>query len=200
MLHGVAQAFLGRSGQPWEELEARYRRDSLDQVRAHLGQEQLDRAYARGMALSPAEVRDLASGRPPRLIFPRDISARYGAAWRGRAGPPTVNQIGGSFARLPLAPTTFCYLCLSATTAMELLRVAAWWLGGQSREGPPSTSCRHPYSRSRRTSSHVGKAPGSALNPTRDSSIPAPLYDLASRSKAPDASRLTIRNTPCTCT
>jgi predicted ATPase len=65
MLHGVAQAFLGRSGQPWEELEARYRRDSLDQVRAHLGQEQLDRAYATGMALSPDQARDLASGKAP---------------------------------------------------------------------------------------------------------------------------------------
>ena len=51
-LHGVAQAFLDRTGQPWEEPEARYRQDSLDQVRAHLGQEQFDRAYARGMALS----------------------------------------------------------------------------------------------------------------------------------------------------
>jgi hypothetical protein len=30
VLHGVAQAFLDRTGQPWEELEARYRRDSLD--------------------------------------------------------------------------------------------------------------------------------------------------------------------------
>ena len=30
-LHGVAQAFLDRAGEPWEELEARYRQDSLDQ-------------------------------------------------------------------------------------------------------------------------------------------------------------------------
>ena len=71
MLHGVAQAFLGRSGQPWEELEARYRRDSLDQVRAHLGQEQLDRAYATGMALSPDQARDPASGKAP----PPDLPA-----------------------------------------------------------------------------------------------------------------------------
>jgi hypothetical protein len=71
MLHGVAQAFLGRSGQPWEELEARYRRDSLDQVRAHLGQEQLDRAYATGMALSPDEALQLASGKAP----PPDLPA-----------------------------------------------------------------------------------------------------------------------------
>jgi tetratricopeptide (TPR) repeat protein len=71
MLHGVAHAFLGRSGQPWEELEARYRRNSLDQVRAHLGQEQLDRAYATGMALSPDEALQLASGKAP----PPDLPA-----------------------------------------------------------------------------------------------------------------------------
>jgi hypothetical protein len=51
-LHGVAQAFLDPSGQPWEHLEARYRRESLDRVRAHLGQEQFERAYAEGMAPS----------------------------------------------------------------------------------------------------------------------------------------------------
>jgi len=63
VLHGVAQAFLDRTGLPWEELEARYRRDSLDQVRAHLGQEQFERAHARGMALSFGEALDLASGK-----------------------------------------------------------------------------------------------------------------------------------------
>jgi hypothetical protein len=70
MLHGVAQAFPGRSGQPWEELEARYRRDSLDQVRAHLDQQQFDRAYATGMALSSAEALDLASGKAPQPDLP----------------------------------------------------------------------------------------------------------------------------------
>jgi hypothetical protein len=64
MLHGVAQAFLEPTGQPWEELEARYQQDSLDQVRAHLGQEESERAYARGMALSFDEALDLASERP----------------------------------------------------------------------------------------------------------------------------------------
>jgi predicted ATPase/class 3 adenylate cyclase len=63
-LHGVAQALLERAGQRWQELEARYRRDSLDQVRAQLGQEQLDRAYAKSMALSSDEALDLASGKP----------------------------------------------------------------------------------------------------------------------------------------
>ena len=63
MLHGVAQAFLDRTGLPWEELEARYRRDSLEQVRAHLGQDQLEQAHAASMALSFGEVLDLASGK-----------------------------------------------------------------------------------------------------------------------------------------
>jgi hypothetical protein len=61
MLHSVAQAFLDRTGQPWEDLEARYRQDSLDQVRTHLGQEQFEQARAEGMALSSDEALDLAS-------------------------------------------------------------------------------------------------------------------------------------------
>jgi len=51
-LHGVAQAFLDRAGQPCQDLEARYRNQSLADVRAHLGDEQFDRAYAQGMTLS----------------------------------------------------------------------------------------------------------------------------------------------------
>jgi predicted ATPase/class 3 adenylate cyclase len=63
VLHGVAQAFLDRTGLPWEDLEARYRRDSLGQVRAHLGQEQFERAHDKGMALSFDDALDLASGK-----------------------------------------------------------------------------------------------------------------------------------------
>jgi predicted ATPase/DNA-binding SARP family transcriptional activator len=62
-LHGVAQAFLDRTGIPWEPLEARYRQASLDQIHAHLGHEQSERAYATGMALSPAQALDLAAGK-----------------------------------------------------------------------------------------------------------------------------------------
>jgi hypothetical protein len=58
-LHGAAQALQDRTGNPWQELEARYRRDSLDQARAHLGDEQLERAYAQGMALSLEKALDL---------------------------------------------------------------------------------------------------------------------------------------------
>ena len=59
-LHGVAQAFQDRTGHPWQELEAGNRRDSLDQAREHLGDEQLERAYAQGMALSLEKALDLA--------------------------------------------------------------------------------------------------------------------------------------------
>ena len=62
VLHGVAQAFLDRAGEPWEEPEARYRRESLAGVRARLGADQCDRAYAEGMALSVDEALDLARG------------------------------------------------------------------------------------------------------------------------------------------
>jgi non-specific serine/threonine protein kinase len=66
VLHGAAQAFLDRTGNPWQEsapLEARNRRDSLAQVRAHLGDEQLERSYAQGMALSLEKGLDLALGK-----------------------------------------------------------------------------------------------------------------------------------------
>jgi predicted ATPase/class 3 adenylate cyclase len=59
-LHGAAQAFLDRVSIPWPELAVRYRQDSLARARARLGDEQLDRAYAQGMALSPEKALDLA--------------------------------------------------------------------------------------------------------------------------------------------
>ena len=64
VLHGVAQVSLDPTGQPWEELEARYRQDSLDQVRAHLGREQFERAYAGGMALNSNQALEMAYGKP----------------------------------------------------------------------------------------------------------------------------------------
>jgi predicted ATPase/class 3 adenylate cyclase len=63
VLHGIAQAFLDSTGQPWEALEASYREDSLAGVRASLGQEPFDRAYAEGKALSFARAMDLACGK-----------------------------------------------------------------------------------------------------------------------------------------
>jgi hypothetical protein len=59
-LHGAAQALLDRTGRRWQEGEARYRRDSLDQVRARLGQEDFDRVYAHGTALSLEQALDAA--------------------------------------------------------------------------------------------------------------------------------------------
>jgi tetratricopeptide (TPR) repeat protein len=66
-LHGAAQAFLDQTAEQWEEAEARYRRESLNQLRAQLGKEQFERAYAPGTALSLEEAIDLASGKalPP---------------------------------------------------------------------------------------------------------------------------------------
>ena len=59
-LHGIAQAFEDRTGHPWQQGDARVRQDSLDQTRTHLGGEQLERAYAHGMALSLHNALDLA--------------------------------------------------------------------------------------------------------------------------------------------
>jgi tetratricopeptide (TPR) repeat protein len=61
-LHSAAQALRDRTGGPWEQATARERRDSLSQVCAHLGEEQLELAYAQGMALSLDQALDLALG------------------------------------------------------------------------------------------------------------------------------------------
>ena len=64
VLHGTAQAFLDRRARSlWQEVEARNRRDSLAQVRAHLGEEQLEQAYAHGITLSLDQALDLALSR-----------------------------------------------------------------------------------------------------------------------------------------
>jgi tetratricopeptide (TPR) repeat protein len=61
-LHGTAQVFLDRTGECWQEPEARYRHDSLDKVRSALGEEQFERAYAQGKALSLGQALDFALG------------------------------------------------------------------------------------------------------------------------------------------
>jgi len=60
VLHGSAQVFQEGAGIPWDEFDGRYRQDSLAQARACMDDEQLERAYARGMALSLKEALDLA--------------------------------------------------------------------------------------------------------------------------------------------
>ena len=59
-LHGAAQALLDRTGVAWSEGEARDRQHSLGQARARLGDQQLERAYAQGKALSLEKALELA--------------------------------------------------------------------------------------------------------------------------------------------
>ena len=57
VLHGAAQAFQDRTTNPWQGPDARYRQDSLDAVRSHLGDafEQV-RAEGSGLDLKEAEA------------------------------------------------------------------------------------------------------------------------------------------------
>jgi predicted ATPase/class 3 adenylate cyclase len=61
-LHGIAQVLLDRTGECWQEPEARYHHDSISKVRSTLGEEQFERAYAQGKALSPDKALHLALG------------------------------------------------------------------------------------------------------------------------------------------
>lgn len=61
-LHGAAQALVERTGEPWQEPEADYRLASLREVRAALGEEQFERAYATGLALGLDQALGLALG------------------------------------------------------------------------------------------------------------------------------------------
>jgi hypothetical protein len=65
MLHGAAQALLDQTGAPWDPLGARDRQESLDRARAALGDEQFQRAYARGTALSFDQAISLALDETP---------------------------------------------------------------------------------------------------------------------------------------
>jgi predicted ATPase/class 3 adenylate cyclase len=61
-LHGIAQAFINRTGECWQEPETRYRHDSLKKLRSTLGKQQLERAYTNGEALSLDQALDFALG------------------------------------------------------------------------------------------------------------------------------------------
>jgi hypothetical protein len=66
VLHGAAQALLDQTGVPWDTFDARYRQESLDQAGATLGDEQFQRAHARGMTLTFDQAIDFAlAGTPP---------------------------------------------------------------------------------------------------------------------------------------
>ena len=80
LLHGVAQAGLDRTGEPWQEPEGLYRRESLTQVHAHLGAEQAGQCYARGLAMSSDEILDLASRIGSLGTDPQRRSVAIGAA------------------------------------------------------------------------------------------------------------------------
>ncbi len=94
VLHGVAQAFLDRSGEPWQGVEARYRERNLAQVRAHLGDDLFDRGYAQGLALSPDEALPTAVSCTGQLtLLPRPAQGvDQGHLVRGPAGHP--DQVG----------------------------------------------------------------------------------------------------------
>jgi predicted ATPase/class 3 adenylate cyclase/Tfp pilus assembly protein PilF len=62
-LHAAADALMRRVAADWNMLGSRYRRDSLDRVRANLGEEQSDRAYSEGLALSLEQAIHLALDR-----------------------------------------------------------------------------------------------------------------------------------------
>jgi len=61
-LHGAGQALLDKTGVQLEALDDRFRQESLGQARAAVGDAQVQRAYARGMALSLGQVIGLALG------------------------------------------------------------------------------------------------------------------------------------------
>ena len=66
VLHGAAQALLDQTGVPWATFVAGIRQESLDQAVAALGEEQFQRAYARGTTLSFDQAIELAlEGTPP---------------------------------------------------------------------------------------------------------------------------------------
>jgi predicted ATPase/class 3 adenylate cyclase len=63
VLHGAAHALNEPMGERWGSRGKR--RENLDQLRARLGGEQFERAYAQGMALSLEEALDMALGKSP---------------------------------------------------------------------------------------------------------------------------------------
>jgi tetratricopeptide (TPR) repeat protein len=62
-LHGAAKALHDQTGIRWEVTISRQRAESLDQIAAAIGDEQLERAYARGAALSFDHAIEIALGK-----------------------------------------------------------------------------------------------------------------------------------------
>ena len=62
-LHGAAQALLDQTGRQWDTIETRQRTESLDQIEAAIGDEQLRQAYDAGAALSIGHAIEIALGK-----------------------------------------------------------------------------------------------------------------------------------------
>ena len=62
-LHGAAQGLTDQIAEPWQEPEARYRRDSIHKIHSSFGEEPFWRAHAKGMTLSLDEILEVALGR-----------------------------------------------------------------------------------------------------------------------------------------
>ena len=62
VLHGAAQAFLDRIGDPWQEPEEGYRKSSVGKIRAQFGDDQFEPAYAEGRVLGFDDAIDAALG------------------------------------------------------------------------------------------------------------------------------------------
>jgi hypothetical protein len=60
VLHGFADAFLGSSGEPWQDPEDVFGQQSRDEVRAHLGDADFEVEYGRGTRLDLRSAVDLA--------------------------------------------------------------------------------------------------------------------------------------------
>jgi hypothetical protein len=67
VLHGIADALLNQIGARMAPFDECRRRENLDQAAAALGDEQLQQAYAHGMALSLDHAIDLALGKSSSL-------------------------------------------------------------------------------------------------------------------------------------
>jgi len=173
-LHGAAQALLDQTGQRWEQGEARYRQDSLDQVRAHLGQEQFDRVYAKGTTLSLKQALDVAleehrlcAGCDRQRKSPRTAhkAVRRAGECRGLVAArdrwPAAGWLGGPLACAQDAQRVECdHLVRSAAAPVRHLR-------GDFHQQP--VACQRPSGRRRRSSSsNASHARGSAALPIRD--------------------------------
>jgi predicted ATPase/DNA-binding CsgD family transcriptional regulator len=98
VLHGSAQVFQDRTGIPWDDFDGRYREDSLARARTYLGDEQLELAYADGLALTLEKALDLAlspaADRPGRTLSQADAIALPAAGAESDPGTAPAGSVG----------------------------------------------------------------------------------------------------------